>query len=355
MNSRKESIKVLKKNQQMKKIILALLLLSLSAKLFSQHREPAVFENPDNYPLLGNWVGKWINPKKGHEVSHPTIAAQINVINGNRFMVNVLPELHKRAHHYLNVEVKKKNNELKYKAKGWKFTFSGDSCTGYGNLFGDKTYFKMTKSKTVSPTLGEPAPENSISLLNENGLSKWKHDDGRDSLTWKLKDGILETVSKFWNNGKNRENGIGGSIRTKKEFGDLHLHVEFRYQVEAEKQGQSRGNSGLFLHGIGEIQILNSYGLGGYWNECGAIYKKHPPKVNAAAPPLQWQTYDVDLTMPRFDANGIKLSNAILTVRLNGIIIHNHLEIDSNAKKVSIGLQDHINRLQYRNIWVLEK
>ncbi|NOR73599.1 MAG: DUF1080 domain-containing protein [Draconibacterium sp.] len=72
-------------------------------------------------------------------------------------------------------------------------------------------------------------------------------------------------------------------------------------------------------------------------------------------PDLQWQTYDVDLKMPRFNAKGEKLSNAILTVRLNGIIIHNQLEIVSEAAKVSIGLQDHINRLQFRNIWVLEK
>ena len=339
----------------MKKLILVLLFLSLSAKLFSQHREPSIFENPEDYLLIGNWVGEWINPLKGHEVVNRDIAAQINIVNGKLYKIRVLPELHKRAHHYLNVEIEKKNKELSYKGEGWKFTFSGDSCTGYGNLFGDKTYFKMVKSKAVSPTLGLPAPEHAISLLTDNTLSKWKHDDGRDSLTWKLKDGVLETVSEFWNNGQNRKDGLGGSIRTKREFGDLHLHIEFRYPVESGKQGQSRGNSGLFLHGVGEIQILNSYALGGYWNECGAIYKQHPPKVNAAAPPLQWQTYDVDVTQPRFNADGKKLSNAVLTVRLNGIIIHNHLEIDSNASKVSIGLQDHINRLQYQNIWVLEK
>jgi hypothetical protein len=335
----------------MRKLVLVLLILSISAQLFSQNIEPSEFENPADYPLIGNWTGEWINPQKGHEVAHPDIAAQVNIIDGNRYMIHILPELHKRAHRYLDVEVGETDSQLSYEAEGWKFTFSGDSCLGYGN----RTSFKMIKRKIVSPTLGLSAPENAVSLLNNNTLSKWKHDDGRDSLTWKLKDGVLETVSGFWNKQQNRESGIGGSIRTKKEFGDLHLHAEFRYPVESGKQGQGRGNSGLFLHGVGEIQILNSYALGGYWNECGSIYKKHPPKVNAAAPPLQWQTYDVDLILPRFNADGEKLSNAILTVRLNGIVIHNNLEIESNAAKVSIGLQDHINRLQYRNIWVLEK
>ena len=220
------------------KIILVLLIFSISANLFSQNMEPSDFENPADYPLIGNWVGEWINPQKGHEVSHPDIAAQINVVNGKLYMVRILPELHKRAHLYLNVEIKKENKELNYEGEGWKFTFSGDSCLGCGDLFGDRTYFKMIKRKTVSPTLGLPAPENAISLLTENTLSRWKHDDGRDSLTWKLKDGVLETVSEFWNNQQNREDGIGGSIRTKKEFGDLHLHAEFRYSVESGKLGQ---------------------------------------------------------------------------------------------------------------------
>jgi hypothetical protein len=339
----------------MRKFTLVLLILSVSVQLFSQNIEPSDFENADDYPLIGNWVGEWSNPQKGHEVAHPDIAAQINIIDGKRYMIHILPELHKRAHIYLDVEVDERESCLSYEGKRWSFTFSGDSCTGYGDLFGDRTHFKMTKTRLHSPSLGMPAPENAISLLTDNSSSQWKHDDGRDSVTWLLKDDVLETVSAFWNNGENRKNGLGGDIRTKKEFGDLHLHAEFRYPVESGVQGQGRGNSGLFLHGVGEIQILNSYALGGYWNECGSIYKNHPPKVNAAAPPIQWQTYDVDLTLPRFNADGEKLSNAILTVRLNGIVIHNQLEIESNAAKVSIGLQDHINRLQYRNIWVLEK
>ena len=339
----------------MKQKILALAILFLSVQAYAQIAEHRGFEQPDDYPLIGDWAGEWINPQTGHEVRHPNIAAQINVVDGNRYMVHILPELYNRATLYLDVEVEEVIQQLSYEKDGWAFTFSGDSCTGYGNLHGNKTWFKMVKSHTVSPTLGMPAPEKAIELLAENSLAQWEHGDGREKVTWKLENGVLETVSAFWNNGQNRKDGLGGSISTKQEFGDLQFHLEFRYPVEPGKNGQGRGNSGLIFHGIGEVQILNSYALQGYWDEAGSIYKRHPAKVNAAGPPLYWQTYDVDLTLPRFNGDGDKLSEAILTVRLNGKIIHNHQEIKSNAAKVSIGLQDHINCLQYRNIWVLEK
>ena len=339
----------------MKQQILTLAILFLSVQTYAQIAEHRGFEQAEDYPFIGDWAGKWINPQIGYEVRHPNIAAQINVIDGKRYMVHILPELYNRAALYLDVEVDELNQQLSYEKDGWTFTFSGDSCTGYGNLHGNKTWFQMVKSNTVSPTLGMPAPEKAIELLAENSLSQWEHDEGREKVTWKMENGVLETVSAFWNKGQNRRDGLGGSIRTKQEFGDLQFHMEFRYSVEPGKSGQGRGNSGLFFHGIGEVQILNSYALQGYWDEAGSIYKRHPAKVNAAGPPLYWQTYDVDLTLPRFNADGEKLSEAILTVRLNGRIIHNQLEIKSNAAKVSIGLQDHINCLQYRNIWVVEK
>jgi len=166
----------------------------------------------------------------------------------------------------------------------------------------------------------------------------------------------METVSAFWRNGQNRKEGIGGTIETKEKFGDLRFHLEFRYSVEPGKKGQDRGNSGLFFNGVGEIQILNSFALPGYWDDCGSIYKRYPPMVNAAGPPLVWQTYDVELIMPKFDKdNGNKVSKGMMTVWLNGILIHNKLEMDFNSKEVSVGLQDHINAIQFRNIWLVKK
>lgn len=339
----------------MNHLFLLISTLIIGNQVFSQPTFPTDFENESYYPLIGNWLGEWINPQKGHEKYYPFIAAQVNVIDSNLYMVHFLPELHKRATLYLDVEARKINNEIIYENNDWKFIFSGDSCTGFAILHGDKTYFRLSKVNLVSPTLGKPAPEGAVDLLADGKAEAWIHEDGREEITWKLKEGVLETVSLFWNQGQNQKDGIGGSIRTRDDFSDLSFHMEFRYPVEPGLSGQMRGNSGLFFHGVGEIQILNSYGLPGYWDECGAIYKRYPPKVNAAGPPLEWQTYDVDLILPRYNAAGEKISNAVITVRLNGILIHNQMEIDSDAKRVTIGLQDHINMLQYRNIWVLEK
>jgi hypothetical protein len=334
------------------KYILLFALLFIGEQVVSQNKE-YYFENPSDYPLIGNWTGKWINPQKGHEQAIPDLTAQIDVGKNNVYIIRFLPQLYKRATLYLEVTVDLKNDELVWEKDGWKFTFHGDSCTGYGNLHGEKVLFYLMKNNDDSPTLGLKAPGGAVKLFDDKDLKHWQHSDGRE-LTWKNDSGVLETVSEFWNNGKNRETGIGGSIETKQKFGDLQFHMEFRYPVEAGKTGQDRGNSGLFFFGIGEIQILNSYALTGYWDDCGSIYKQTPPTVNASGPPLQWQTYDVELLLPKFDNSGKKISNALLTVWLNGILIHNKLEIVTDANKVNIGLQDHINCLQYRNIWVNE-
>ena len=158
---------------------------------------------------------------------------------------------------------------------------------------------------------------------------------------------------------------VGGDIQTKRTFKDVHFHMEFRYPVEPDKTGQFRGNSGLFFQDY-ELQILNSYGLNGLWNELGALYKHSPPKVNAARPPMEWQTYDVIYHAPKFTGDQLK-ANARITVRLNGMAVQENEELlhqtangqlgrDKPAPReaMPIKLQDHINRIQFRNIWVKE-
>ncbi|NOR34724.1 MAG: DUF1080 domain-containing protein, partial [Bacteroidales bacterium] len=131
---------------------------------------------------------------------------------------------------------------------------------------------------------------------------------------------------------------------------------------------QGRGNSGLFLQDFYEVQILDSYGFDGIWNDCGALYKMAPPKVNACYPPGQWQTYDITYKSPVFDPSGKKLSNAFITVILNGVTIHNNTELvhptansQSQRKKdvvpstpAPIKIQDHSNLVKFRNIWLTE-
>jgi len=154
-----------------------------------------------------------------------------------------------------------------------------------------------------------------------------------------------------------------GNIVTKDKFKDFTLHVEFRTAFMPEARGQGRGNSGVYLQGRYEIQVLDSYGLEGKDNECGGIYQVGAPMVNMCLPPLQWQTYDITFQAPRFDASGNKTEDAVVTVVHNGVTIHDRRKlpaptggaIDANvAEPGGIYLQDHGNPVQFRNLWLAE-
>ena len=155
----------------------------------------------------------------------------------------------------------------------------------------------------------------------------------------------------------------GGGIVSKRRFTDHKLHIEFRLPLMADKRGQARANSGVYVQGRYELQILDSYGLEARDNECGGIYKVAQPDVNMCAPPLQWQTYDITFHAPRFDGSGNKTKDAVMTVLHNGVPIHEDLilpaptpgGVDYDAKKPGgVYLQDHGNPLWFRNIWAVE-
>jgi hypothetical protein len=154
-----------------------------------------------------------------------------------------------------------------------------------------------------------------------------------------------------------------GSIITKRKFKDFKLHLEFRTPFMPAARGQSRGNSGVYLQGRYEVQILDSYGLKGRHNASGGIYEIGTPLVNMCAPPLQWQSYDITFRAPRFDAAGKKVDDAQINVVHNGVTIHENLTVprptavalDNNVREPGgIYLQDHGNEVQYRNIWLVE-
>ncbi|MFP4501809.1 MAG: DUF1080 domain-containing protein [Candidatus Hydrogenedentota bacterium] len=153
-----------------------------------------------------------------------------------------------------------------------------------------------------------------------------------------------------------------GGIISKEVFGDHKLHVEFRTPLMPDKRGQERGNSGVYLQGRYEVQVLDSYGLEGVDNECGGIYKVASPRVNMCAPPLQWQTYDITFRAPRFDEDGGKSADATLTVHHNGVLIHEDVAVPKpTAAHVGgdirdpgpLHLQDHGNPVWFRNIWAV--
>lgn len=153
-------------------------------------------------------------------------------------------------------------------------------------------------------------------------------------------------------------------ITSKKKFGDCTLHLEFRLPYQPDDRGQGRGNSGCYLQGRYEVQVLDSFGLEGKDNECGGIYSVKSPDLNMCYPPLSWQTYDIDYTAARYGADGKKTTPAKISVRHNGVVIHHGVELPkgTTASPVPEGpepgplhLQNHGNPVRFRNIWLVEK
>jgi Domain of Unknown Function (DUF1080) len=201
------------------------------------------------------------------------------------------------------------------------------------------------------PFSATSAPADAIVLLGDrDDLSAWQMLDGSRP-TWAMKDGVLET-------GK-------GPLRTKAEFTDFQLHVEFATPAAVQGDSQGRGNSGVFLLGKFEIQVLDSYDNPTYPDgQAAAMYGQYPPLVNVSRPPGAWQTYDIVFNAPRFSAAGALDTPAIVTVLHNGVVVHHatafwgptaHRKIDPytpDAAKGPIALQDHGNPVRYRNIWI---
>lgn len=201
----------------------------------------------------------------------------------------------------------------------------------------------LNKITRKAPTLGKKAPKGAIILF-----------DGSDKDEWE--GGRLDKKTKLLNTD-------GSDIRTKRKFNDYHMHIEFMLPYRPAARGQGRGNSGFYQIDHFEVQILDSFGLEGAHNECGGIYSIKESDVNACLPPLSWQAYDVDFTNARAKG-GKKVKNAKITVRLNGIVIHDNFEIprktggsrkEPEGTPGPIKLQGHGNPLQFRNIWIVEK
>jgi hypothetical protein len=200
----------------------------------------------------------------------------------------------------------------------------------------------LDRLERESPTLGMKAPEGAVILF----------------------DGTPETAAKHWEKAVLEGDLLTQGALGSATFSDFTMHIEFRLPWMPKARGQGRGNSGLYVAGRYEVQMLDSFGLAGVDNECGGIYKVAEPKQNLCYPPLRWQTYDVDFTAAKFDAEGKKTANAKLTVEHNGYLIHENLEIPgptggarSKDEKGPgpVFLQDHGNPVRYRNIWVVKK
>jgi hypothetical protein len=204
--------------------------------------------------------------------------------------------------------------------------------------------FTLQRFFAEPPTRGAAPPEGAVVLFDGTNTDAW--------MRWPpayciQDDGSMEVC--------------GSSMLSKQEFGDAQYHVEFRTPYMPNDIEQARGNSGFYVMGRYEVQILDSFGNEPKWDYCGGIYKVAVPLQNACLPPLQWQTYDVTMRAPRFDANGTKTENARITVVLNGVTIHDNLELPdvtpggisgTEAPTGPIMLQDHHDSVRFRNVWV---
>jgi 3-keto-disaccharide hydrolase len=203
-----------------------------------------------------------------------------------------------------------------------------------------------------APTARPDAPPvDAIVLFDGTDLSQWAADSG--PAKWKVDSGFMEVVAGT------------GSIHTTRGFGDCQLHVEWMAPLPPHGEGQERGNSGVFLMGRYEVQVLDSYDNQTYPDgQAAAVYGQFPPLVNASRPPGVWQSYDIVFHRPRFDAKGKVLKPARLTVLHNGILVQDNVELSGptahqqrppysvHPDELPLGLQDHGNPVRYRNIWV---
>ena len=201
--------------------------------------------------------------------------------------------------------------------------------------------------------VGKP-PADAVLLFDGRDLSKWSGANGKPP-AWKVENGYLEIVPGT------------GDLATKDSFGDCQLHVEFSEPTPPTGESQGRGNSGVFLMGLYEIQVLDSYNNRTYADgQAAAVYGQYPPLVNASRPPGEWQSYEIIFHGPRFTSSGSVLRPARVTVLHNGVLVQDNMELTGptahqhrppyqpHPEKLPLKLQEHHNAVRFRNLWIRE-
>ncbi len=205
---------------------------------------------------------------------------------------------------------------------------------------------------TSSIALPVPPPSDAKVLFDGSDLSQWRSPNNEPA-KWVLKDGYMESVRG------------GGYLLTAESFGDVQLHIEWAAPTPAQGKGQGRGNSGVFLMGLYEVQVLDSFDNFTYADgQAASVYGQHPPLVNASRAPGEWQSYDIVFRRPHFSRDGKVLKRARITVFHNGVLVQDNVGIwggtswlqynpyKSHPDRLPLSLQDHGNPVRYRNVWV---
>lgn len=275
------------------------------------------------------------------EYAGDNCGAQVIALGEGKFRIigwsHGLPGAVKNAEKTSEGNAQLADGKIAFQFEGWTGTVAGGELIGVAE---DGKKHVLKRVVRQSPTLGAKAPEGAVVLFDGSSADAWV-------------------------NGKMDENHLlFCGVKSVQSFGDARLHVEFRTPFMPSARGQGRGNSGVYLQDRYECQVLDSFGLKGENNEAGGIYSVSKPLLNMCFPPLSWQTYDIDFEAARFDESGTKIKNAVLTVRLNGVLVQDHVEVPKSTPASGrkegpepgpIQLQNHNNPVFFRNIWIVEK
>jgi hypothetical protein len=219
--------------------------------------------------------------------------------------------------------------------------------------YGSIADYKLLKPEDGKDAPSVPPPAGAVVLFDGKSLDGWARRDGKGPAPWKLTGGAMQI-----------QRGDGDIVTKQKFDGAFKLHVEFRVPYQPGDKGQGRGNSGVYVQGRYEVQVLDSYGLKSGGNDCGAIYGVAAPTANACKAPTVWQSFDIEFQAPVCEG-GKKKAPAVMTVYHNGVKIHDQVKVTSDNTTSGAGgdpctpgpilLQDHGNPVQYRNIWLVRK
>ncbi|MGI9470284.1 MAG: 3-keto-disaccharide hydrolase [Rubripirellula sp.] len=320
-------------------LFLAVLLVGPSLAA-DKDKGPAFTDPPKgdwNFQLMGEFVGE-ITPEDGES---ELLGLQIRSIGGDQFdarsFIGGVPGQEKHEPKAIQMIGQRSEDFVVLSGGPWVIIVEKDHCLlldRKGTNIG-----KLERLERKSPTLGARPPEDAMVLFDGTNIDQFAD-------AQMTKDGLLME---------------GATI--KPMFQDFNLHVEFRLPYMPQADGQSRGNSGLYLLGRYECQVLDSFALDPLYNGLGALYRFRAPDLNMALPPLAWQTYDVQFTSPRWAADGSKIRNAHITSWVNGVKVQDNVELPNKTgagkqeepNLQPILLQNHGDPVRYRNIWVVDR
>ncbi len=306
-------------------------------------------------PFTGNYRGAFVEPPDNYFFIDDTWYAQVYPLGHDAFRVRFVRTLMHRGPEIFAADAHKVGDRLVFASDAAKGEITEDGMRGYFRFDDEWVAFVLKEYVMESPSLGAAAPEDAVVLFDGTSVDRWATRHGEQNPPAEMIDDSLVIIP---GGGEGRpDNGIYSDHH----FEDVFLHIEFRLEYEPERRGQGRSNSGVYFQGADEIQVLDSFGLEGYWDECGSIYRVAAPQANLTAPPLQWQTYDAIYRAPRFNADGSLSENGIISVYHNGFRIHHEqvLPVADSASRRNqtpgpLHLQDHGHPIRYRNIWLID-